>query len=492
MNAAESSGDGSGQPEPDRSFRSFMSFQHWPEPLAPEAFHGLAGEIVHTIEPHSEADPAALLIQLLLAFGSVVGRAPHFVAEADRHGINLFAVLVGETSKARKGSSWGHIKALFSEVDPTWAKDRLTTGLSSGEGLIEAVSDSVVTDKRLLVVEPELASTLRVMGREGSTLSPTVRHAWDSGNLSVLTKKSPSKATAAHISIVGHITRDELRRYLDRTEAGNGFANRFLFLCVRRSKPLPEGGNLDPNSLSPLVENVKNAANFARSAARVPFDDEARIIWRAVYEPLSDGKPGLLGSVIGRAEAQVVRLACVYALLDRSAAIRRQHLLGAIALWDYCEASARHVFGDALGDPIADELLAALRNAPNGLTRTEIRDHFGRNKTGDQIDRGLSILLDRRLAYYRADPAGSGRPAERWFATKGDTTKTTKTTKGGLRSYPSYLDLAKRAMSEARPRTPKNANTSPEAAPPSAGRQIDWDQIPDDDDSDGAFPEGEQ
>jgi hypothetical protein len=62
----------------------------------------LAGEIVHTIEPHSESDPAALLLQLLVAFGSVVGRGPHFKAESDRHGLNLFTVLVGETSKARK------------------------------------------------------------------------------------------------------------------------------------------------------------------------------------------------------------------------------------------------------------------------------------------------------------------------------------------------------------------------------------------------------
>jgi hypothetical protein len=31
---------------------------HWPEPLGEAAFHGLAGDIVRVIEPHTEADRA--------------------------------------------------------------------------------------------------------------------------------------------------------------------------------------------------------------------------------------------------------------------------------------------------------------------------------------------------------------------------------------------------------------------------------------------------
>jgi hypothetical protein len=34
----------------------------WPEPLAPEAFHGLAGEIATAIRPETESDPAAILL----------------------------------------------------------------------------------------------------------------------------------------------------------------------------------------------------------------------------------------------------------------------------------------------------------------------------------------------------------------------------------------------------------------------------------------------
>jgi hypothetical protein len=77
----------------------------WPAPPSEEAFHGLAGKIVRAIEPASEADPAALLVQVLLAFGNAVGRSAHFCVEADRHHANEFAALVGKSSKARKGTS---------------------------------------------------------------------------------------------------------------------------------------------------------------------------------------------------------------------------------------------------------------------------------------------------------------------------------------------------------------------------------------------------
>ena len=233
---------------------------NWPEPLDPAAFHGLAGQIVETIAPHSEADPAALLGQFLVALGNVVGRHAHFQVEATCHYLNLFLVLVGDTAKARKGTSWDHIRRLFEEVEresllqpvgaESWA-DRLESGLSSGEGLIWAVRDAGtdekntadlgVQDKRRLVVEGEFASPLKMTQRAGNTLSPVVRNAWDSGNLQTLTKNSPARATGAYISIVGHITREELRRELTTTEQGNGFANRFLWMCVKRSRLLPGG-----------------------------------------------------------------------------------------------------------------------------------------------------------------------------------------------------------------------------------------------------------
>jgi hypothetical protein len=113
----------------------------WPDPAAVEAFYGVAGRIVQAIAPHTESDPVALLTQFLVFFGNAVGRGPHFMVEADRHALNLYLVLVGGTSKGRKGTALGHVKRLFERCDPRWVDGCLTSGLSSGEGLIWAVRD---------------------------------------------------------------------------------------------------------------------------------------------------------------------------------------------------------------------------------------------------------------------------------------------------------------------------------------------------------------
>ncbi|HVB99516.1 MAG TPA: DUF3987 domain-containing protein [Candidatus Dormibacteraeota bacterium] len=423
----------------------------WPDSLAPEAFHGLAGEISRTIEPETEADPAAILIQFLLAFGGAVGRGPYFRVEADLHHTNLFAVLVGETSVARKGTSLGHVRRIMQSANPEWAADRILRGLSSGEGLIWCVRDPIekthpvrekgrvaryeniledegVADKRALVIETEFSSPLKVMAREGNTLSCVLRDCWDNGDLRLLTKNSPARSTGAHVSILGHVTRGELRRYLSQTEMGNGFANRFLWACVGRSRCLPDGGSFRIEDHPSLTSRLKGALDFGGQERELRRNEEASSAWREVYPSLSEGRLGLVGSVVSRAPAQVVRLSLIYALLDRSPEIRADHLLAALAVWQYCEASARFIFGDSLGYPEADRILAELRRSPKGLTRTKIRDLFGRNRSEGEIQLALDCLAEHGLAKARKLETG-GREAEVWDAAWG-TTETTNTTKG--------------------------------------------------------------
>jgi len=320
------------------------------------------------------------------------------------------------------------VRGLLEGVDPGWASERVVGGLSSGEGLIYAVRDEVrgirkeeevildpgEPDKRLLVLEGELAGVLKVMGREGNTLSPVIRQAWDGGRLRTMTKNSPTKSTGAHISIIGHVTKAELIRHLGETEAANGFANRFLWLMVRRSKELPFGGEW--KTPGALVRRLDAAVRFARTPRVVTWGASARDQWAEVYGPLSDGKPGLFGAVTGRAEAQTLRLATLYAAMDESASIEREHLEAALALWDYAEESARYIFGDATGDPVADAILQALRNAgDSGLTRTEIRDLFKRHQGAERINAALGELL--RLGRVRRETEQTGgRPTERWVA----------------------------------------------------------------------------
>ena len=389
---------------------------------------------MRTIEPHSEADPAALLLQVLALSGNIIGQAPHYPVESDNHRANLFCVLVGDSAKARKGTSLGRVRAVAKVADESWADDRLKNGLSSGEGLINEVRDAVqkwdakekrfeivdpgVSDKRIMIVEPEFAGALAVIERHGNTLSPLIRRAWDGDKLSTLTKSSPLCATGAHISIVGHITEDELRSRITRVDMANGFANRFLFALVRRSKVLPFGGDLSDSELLHLGERLKGAVSKAKSIGRVTMSPTAREKWVVVYGALSCAQPGLLGAITARAEAQTIRLALLYALLDGNDQIHLPHLEAGLALWEYCEASAAHIFGDAIGDPIADDILRALRSAPEGMSRTDISNLFGRHKSGNRIGAALQLLATKGLARFETTKT-TGRPEERWFAVRG-------------------------------------------------------------------------
>jgi hypothetical protein len=151
----------------------------WPAAPAKDAFHGLPGAIVEKIAPNTEGDPVAILTQLLVCCGALIGRGAHFQVEATLHHPNQFLLLIGETSRGRKGSALDHVTRLLGEVDPAFGA-RLATGLSSGEGVVWKVRDGDgqdpgAADKRVLIIETEFASVLKSASRETSTLSSTLR-----------------------------------------------------------------------------------------------------------------------------------------------------------------------------------------------------------------------------------------------------------------------------------------------------------------------------
>lgn len=427
----------------------------WPGALGPDAFHGLAGEVVRTLEPCSEADPAALLFQFLAAVGNVAGRGPHYAVGADRHGANLFMLLIGSTASGRKGSSWSSIREVIGEADPDWRSNNVSQGLSSGEGLIDWIRDPVekqqpvkdksgvvtgyqtiienpgVSDKRLLITEGEFAATLRVMGRDGNTLSAVLRQAWDGGDLRVMTRNNPLRASSPHVSIIGHITADELLGTLQRYDVANGFLNRFLLVCSKRSKYLPDGAAIPADSLRYLGEILRRTLEIGRERGALTRDNRARDLWHTVYPRLTDGRPGLLGAAVSRAAPQVLRLSCLYALLDGYTDIKEQHLRAALECWRYAEESCVYVFGDLLGDRYADRILLDLRAvAPAGKTRTEIQGLFNNHADRVEVDRALGRLADTGMAHMVAEPT-NGRPAERWHAGRAKDAKDAKKVTGG-------------------------------------------------------------
>ena len=398
----------------------------WPR-LAPEAYFGILGEIVQAIEPQSEADPAALLLQSLVFFGSAVGRGPHFLVEGTAHHANLFSVIVGSTSGGRKGTGGGRIREVFGLVDLEWVAERIQAGLVSGEGLVFSVRDPVVgldrkgqpvvtdpgvADKRLMIVEPEFGGVLRVTRREENTLSPVLRMAWDGGTLRTLAKNSKTIATSPHISVVGHITSEELRRTLADVEVFNGLGNRFLWTLSRRSKLLPSGGgDLD---LSRPAARLKDAFDRAARVGRMTRSGPAEKRWREIYHDLaSRTSSGLFAAITSRAEAQVLRLAMVYALADGSPIVEPEHLEAALAVWRYCEASAAMIFGGSTGASLDDRILEAITSSP-GISRRDLHRRLANHCPAGELVAALARLRDGGRAHDRRESTG-GRPAECWW-----------------------------------------------------------------------------
>jgi hypothetical protein len=422
-------------PPPNSNGGGAASVAYVPEPwpkLEPAALYGLAGEVTVALKPITESDPVALLLQFLTCFGNAIGRASYYEVESTRHYGNLFIVLAGNTSKARKGTSFERIRNLFRPCIPTWERERIQGGMSSGEGIISAVRDPVwgmrkgveemvdpgVTDKRLLLVEHEFYQALAVLHREGNTLSRVIRDAWDCREELGTQTKQRMQATEACISIIAHITIEELQRCLDETSMANGFANRFLFACVKRAAILPFGGQLSERESQRLGEQISETLAAAQNATPIKFSTPASERWEAEYEELSRGSNGLLAHIASRGEAQVVRLSLLYALLDRSPEIDLVHLEAALAVWRFCAASARYIFGDKTGDPAADVIMQALRaKAPGGLMKRDLFALFYGRATAASINGVLARLQATGKAINRTEqPTAGGRPREMWYA----------------------------------------------------------------------------
>jgi len=401
----------------------------WPT-LDPAALDGLPGEIVRAFDPHTEADPAGTLATILTMFGCCVGRSPHLMVGDDRHGTNIFVVLVGDTAKARKGSSQAGPRRLFSLADPRWEMERVQGGLSSGEGLIAAIRDPVrrinrkgeeevvdegVEDKRLLCIEEELSAVLKAGTRQGNTISEQLRRAWDSrSSLRIMTKNSPTSATNPHIALIGHITGTELKRTLSDTEQANGGANRNALVCVRRSKALPFITRLSDREAKALADKLRAALTHGRKTSEVHLDPRARDIWARVYPSLSEAKPGMVGAIVARGEAITLRVALIYALCDGASAIGADHLLAALAFWEYAEDSARYIFGDATGDNVVDRILAALRQS-GPMSQDGLRELFGKHERSERISQAMELLVRAGLVEMTRQET-KGRTATIWTA----------------------------------------------------------------------------
>ena len=414
---------------------SGLNTSAWPIP-GKAVFYGFAGEFAEFAVEKSEADPIAVLATFLCRFGVEVGPSPHmFAGEKQYSRIN--AVLVGQSSKARKGTSSIPIRELFAFNEKEWIPAQTSQGpLSSGEGLIHAIRDPElkyhvdkstgvgekitmdpgVEDKRLFILDQEFAGALACTKREGNTLSTIVRTLFDGGTIEPLTKTSKLVATNPHVAITTHITLQELHARLDRVEIFNGFANRFLWLCVRRTKLIPFPEPLDSQQVRAFQKKLHLLLESSKACSQMDFDPEARKEWGNIYPLLAKERADLLGSVLNRSEAYVRRIALIYALLDGSDSVRLPHLKAALSLWDYCEQSARFIFAGLESDSTCQKIMEALEESGGKLDTSGLYKFFGNHISKRKMTVALNNLLaSKNIRVEELKPQGGGRPRKIFY-----------------------------------------------------------------------------
>jgi len=403
-----------------------VDMRQWPAPPAEEAWDGVAGELVRLIEPQTEADPIAILAQFLVCFGSVIGRNAHWSVNATEHFCNLNLAIAGPSGMGLKGTSWDIVDALMGRLDSEWRGNCIQSGLSTGEGLIWAVrdpgrvdgdNDPGVVDKRCLWIETEFTRTIGCMQRDKNVLMEVVCQAFDGKALKSSPKGNPMRCAKPHVSIIAHTTVKVIRTMLSDTLRGSGFTNRFLWVCSRRSKELPFGGDIRSINLTKPLRRLAKAVAFASdprlASCPIEMTAEATELYTSLYPVLRRERVGGAAPFLERAAPLVRRLAVLYALLDCRYEVDLPHLNSALAFWDYCERSVEFLFGDPIKDPSNQKVLDAIRAAgPDGILKSDLLRQL--KKTAKEIDASLDRLSAEGLVESRVVKT-KGRPSVYWF-----------------------------------------------------------------------------
>ncbi|MDG4790383.1 bifunctional DNA primase/polymerase [Micromonospora sp. WMMD1102] len=408
----------------------------WPV-LHEDARYGLAADLVNLYDPHTEADPAAVMLTFLATAGCRFGSGYYITGGNTRHAPKVWPILCGDTATGAKGTAVAVVRSFWRTHDKQFVEMNTATGLSTGEGLIRIVRDANgddpsapgfdegVHDKRLWVDAPEFASVLERARREGNSLSGTLREAYDDLPLQTMTSGSPLRATGSHVVIVPQITPTELVGKLTATDVANGLANRFMTVCSRMSKTLPEGSAPDPDDVrdfSRRLDEVTGALFRAyHDRGELRRTAAARKLWASEYHKRMnqrrDEAESPVKSLLARWHANSARLSVIYALLDGTLDVDERHVRAALACWDYVEASTRYVFGSAAGDRDLGRLMEFIDESETGRTRKAISvELFQRHKTKKELDELLDKLLNLGgYACSRQVGPNGGAPAATYY-----------------------------------------------------------------------------
>lgn len=403
--------------------------------MSQAAYRGLAGEVVKTISEHSEADPVALLLHFLTMFGNVVGDGLYVKLGPDRHPGRLFTVVVGDAATGRKGTAGSEIKRLMKEVDRRWYERALVSGMRSSEAIVSVVDDEEGQTNDMVLFYTEFGDLLDTMNRQ-SSISDVLKEAYDGSALKVRTKNRKGWRTASHanISLMGHVTPTILTERLSDSDIASGLGSRLLLAKVSRFKKISRPDLISDDEVDVLAEKIDDALDWAmdfsfekqdpisthlykyfnsnhlKPKRELPLSNAAWAYWDHLYEKLDSERPEAVRDLLVRAPSNIIRLAVIYAILDKSSVVDKKHLEAAEAVWDYCQDSAIQIFAGITGDYHVDKLLRKMKNShEKSLTKSEIWAIFSRHHAATWINSVIERLLATELVSEAVVPPAGGR-----------------------------------------------------------------------------------
>lgn len=419
-----------GQPDPHRNV---------PKPDE-SMLYGLVGDVGRAAARTTEANRYAVAAGYMAFLSAAVGRDAYVAVGNTKHHARLFCLHVGRSGRGRKGDALSltnrireAIEAQHSQSDAENQGGNLVGvmrptemfsgwhhhgGLSSREGLALLIHDGYaqgndeippIKDKRLWVVESEFVNVLHQSRRDGNTLSPALRDAWDGIGIRPATKTSKLWATDPHITISAAITPMELRSKMQAHELTNGFANRFLIFWAERERTISFPKPTPQDVLDDLVARTMQVITFARggypetaNSREVTLSEEAQGEYDRCYNgELSDQADGeLVNSLLERRAPMLLRIAMLFAFTDLSHQIEISHLRAALAWARYHRESVRFIFNDAAGEEAirassdnAKKIAEYLRQHAQA-SRSELHTKcFSGHLPAKQLDEAIEALL---------------------------------------------------------------------------------------------------
>jgi hypothetical protein len=361
---------------------------------------GILYDTSQYFEQHSGADLAPLMHGLVTAMGAYIGPRIFVPEPAPEHQYGkLYSVTVGPSSSGKEQTIKWPLD-LLKRLDPDWINARTFWGISSGEGIAEAIQNADESSPgwtgQGLIALSEMGQLFAQLQRVGSTTLPILLKAWDDdGRVQVPTRQNPLQLDQSHVGLIGAMTPSAFREKFNDSIWESGFGNRFLIAINSGTKP-PSSYTARPGDetrYNQLITQLQQRLSGVRPGP-LDFSKAGQVHWNSVIDALwSAEREG--GDRMGRIRAKTLRIALIYAAAEGRTSIEPEHIQAGIAWCDYSADCVAALVGRTTGSDSGDRLTQFFRDNPSArMTRSEIaREIFQGHIKSQDLDTALKLGL---------------------------------------------------------------------------------------------------